>query len=235
MTVPAVKTQQPPRTSVLVPNRARPAGAVGSKATSFSQELQPVPPVHLDAQDMTIEGLSKKFLDATETLRRATLPMRQNPAGAPSHSRGIVTTATPAAPQIVLVPHALGRPATGAHVCRHQGVPWEGNETVPGSVAYVAVTNGGSAYTTPPAVTVTGGGGTGVQAEAVLQDGAVSYVRLRNAGSGHVSAPNVTFTGGGGTGATATATMPRTDVDPNKAVQMVTTSSGTYDFQTWGD
>ena len=167
---------------------------------------------------------------AYETLRRATLPMRQNPASAPCHSRGIVATGTPASPQILLVPHALGRPHTGAHVSRHIGTPFQGAETTPGSVAYIQVTNGGSGYTTPPTVAATGG----VQAEAVLANGQVSYVKLLNAGSNFVSAPSVTFQGGGGSGAQAAATLPPA-YDPDHFAQFTSTSTGSYDFLLFGD
>jgi hypothetical protein len=207
---------------------------VGSKDTAFSNELQPVPPLHLDPQEITPENLQKQFMDAYETLRRATLPMRQNPASAPSHSRGIQCTGTPAQPQIILVPHALGRPYTGAHPVRNQGAPFVGSETVPGAVAHITLANGGSGYTTPPTVSVSGGGGNGVTAEAVLADGAVSYVKLNGAGQNHTSPPQVSFSGGGGTGAVANAVLPPS-FDATKFAQFSTTSTTTADFQLFGD
>jgi hypothetical protein len=232
-----VKPTQQARTSILnatSPTTPRTTGFVGSKETTFSNELHPVPPLHLDAQEPTPERLQKQFMDAFETLRRATLPMRQNPASAPCHSRGVQATGTPTAPQILLVPHALGRPHTGAHVTQHTGTPFSGTETTTGSVAFISVSNGGSGYTTPPSVLVSGGGGRGAQAEAVLQDGKVSYVKVISAGSGHTGAPTVTLSGGGGTGAIAAATLPPT-FDPTKYAQFVTTSTGTYSFHLFGD
>lgn len=70
----------------------------------------------------------------------------------------------------------------------------------------LTLTQGGTGYTSAPAVALTGGGGTGATAHAVLTDGAVSAVILDNPGSGYTSAPLVTFSGGAGTGATAAAT-----------------------------
>jgi hypothetical protein len=69
----------------------------------------------------------------------------------------------------------------------------------------VAVTAGGTGYVAPPNVTLTGGGGTGATATAIVTAGAITGVTVTNAGAGYTSAPTVTFVGGGGTGAAATA------------------------------
>jgi uncharacterized protein len=71
----------------------------------------------------------------------------------------------------------------------------------------VTVTAPGSAYATAPAVSFTGGGGTGATATAVVSGGLVTGVNITNPGSGYTSAPTVVFTGGGGTLAAATATI----------------------------
>ena len=76
-----------------------------------------------------------------------------------------------------------------------------------GAVTSVDLTSGGSAYTTAPAVSFTGGGGSGAIAKAVVVAGQVSAIILSDTGSGYTSAPTVGFTGGGGTGAAATATV----------------------------
>jgi hypothetical protein len=60
----------------------------------------------------------------------------------------------------------------------------------------VTVTNGGSAYTTPPTVTLTGGAGSGATAVALLYRGVVVYVRITNEGTGYTSAPTVVFSSG---------------------------------------
>lgn len=71
----------------------------------------------------------------------------------------------------------------------------------------VAVTAGGSGYTSPPTVSFTGGGGTGLKAVARLTGGAVTAIDVIHPGTGYTSAPTVTITGGGGAGATASATF----------------------------
>ncbi len=75
--------------------------------------------------------------------------------------------------------------------------------------AYVttAVTSGGSGYTSPPTVTLSGGGGSGAVAVARVAGGVVTEVRILHPGFGYSSAPSVTITGGGGSGAAATATL----------------------------
>lgn len=75
-----------------------------------------------------------------------------------------------------------------------------------GSVAYtsgalgpqITVTNGGLNYTSVPAVSFTGGSGSGATATAVLTNGSVTAVNITNAGSGYVNGDkvNVIFTGG---------------------------------------
>jgi hypothetical protein len=79
-------------------------------------------------------------------------------------------------------------------------------------VKNIAVTNGGSGYTTAPAITISGGGGSGATATATVSGGKVTGViitspgTLTSAGPYYTSAPTVTFTGVG-TGAAATATI----------------------------
>lgn len=74
-----------------------------------------------------------------------------------------------------------------------------------GAVLSVAVTAGGTGYTTAPAVAFTGGG-TGATATATVSGGVVTAVTVTNPGFNYTGT-GVTFTGGGGTGATATATL----------------------------
>jgi hypothetical protein len=69
----------------------------------------------------------------------------------------------------------------------------------------VNITSGGSGYTTAPDVQLTGGGGSGAVAKAVVRDGKVSQVKIISGGSGYTTEPKVVFSGGGGKGASATA------------------------------
>ncbi len=75
------------------------------------------------------------------------------------------------------------------------------------TVLAVALTSGGSGYTSPPTVTFTGGGPSAqAVATAILSGGTVVDVDITSA-SGFTSTPTVVFTGGGGTGAAATAAI----------------------------
>ena len=82
--------------------------------------------------------------------------------------------------------------------------PWVAGAS--GSVASIAVTNGGANYTGIPNVSLSGGGGTGAAATAVIEGG-VASVTVSNGGRGYTVAPAVVFTGGNGFGATATANV----------------------------
>lgn len=63
-----------------------------------------------------------------------------------------------------------------------------------GAVTGVPVSAGGTGYTVPPRVTLTGGGGTGAVAVAVINSsGVVTSVVIVNGGSGYSSAPTATF------------------------------------------
>jgi hypothetical protein len=78
------------------------------------------------------------------------------------------------------------------------------------SVASLTLTNGGSGYTSPPTVTIAGGGGTGATAFVPLwgiSGGHITNVFIIDPGTGFTSAPSVVFTGGGGTSAAATTTI----------------------------
>lgn len=77
------------------------------------------------------------------------------------------------------------------------------------SVASVAVTAGGTSYTSAPTVSFAAAPAGGITATgtATLTGDAVTSITITNPGNGYVSAPAITLTGGGGSGATATATM----------------------------
>jgi hypothetical protein len=73
-------------------------------------------------------------------------------------------------------------------------------------ISSIAVTNGGSGYTTVPTVSITGGGGYGATAQATISGNAVTAINILNPGRGYTTSPTVTISGGGGSSATATAT-----------------------------
>lgn len=115
-------------------------------------------------------------------------------------------------------------PRNSSHIRLHQlsesdtddvirfAVGWSDGTAAPtvaakGSLDEIAVTSGGSGYTSAPTVTLTGGGGSGATAVAVLDDDQVVAINITNPGTGYTSAPTVGFTGGSGSGAAATATV----------------------------
>lgn len=74
------------------------------------------------------------------------------------------------------------------------------HQRVQGGITGVTLSNQGAGYSAAPAVSFTGGGGTGAMATAVLGTGAnagkVVAINITNAGSGYTSAPTVVLTGG---------------------------------------
>jgi hypothetical protein len=67
--------------------------------------------------------------------------------------------------------------------------------------------SGGYGYSSNPAITITGGGGTGAAATAVLTDGVITEINLTSRGTGYTSIPTVTISGGGGANAVAEAVV----------------------------
>lgn len=59
------------------------------------------------------------------------------------------------------------------------------------AVSSVTVTSGGSGYSTVPAVTFTGGGGSGAAATAVVTGGVVTSVNITSGGTGYTTDPTV--------------------------------------------
>lgn len=71
-------------------------------------------------------------------------------------------------------------------------------------VSRIDVINQGSGYTSPPTVSITGGGGTGATAHAYVElaTGKIISVMVDTGGTGYTSSPTISITGGGGTGGT---------------------------------
>ncbi len=61
-----------------------------------------------------------------------------------------------------------------------------------GFITIINVTFGGNGYATPPAVTISGGGGSGATATANISGGVVTSILVNNPGSGYSSTPTVT-------------------------------------------
>ena len=69
-------------------------------------------------------------------------------------------------------------------------------------VVGISVADGGSGYGLDPEVTISGGGGTGATAKAVVRAGVIKRIEVTNAGGGYLSSPTVTvanFNAGGTT------------------------------------
>ena len=58
-------------------------------------------------------------------------------------------------------------------------------------VTEITVADGGSGYGINPAVTITGGGGTGATAKAVVRGGIIKRIEVLSSGSGYLSSPTV--------------------------------------------
>jgi hypothetical protein len=93
------------------------------------------------------------------------------------------------------------------------------------TVANFKITSGTTTYTAPPAVTITGGGGTGATAIALLDTSkVVKSIEITNPGDGYISAPTISFAGGTvetpGTNPTGTGifTKPANFIDPPKVL-----------------
>lgn len=75
--------------------------------------------------------------------------------------------------------------------------PW--NDNYKHSIGSIAVTKGGTGYNFVPAVTITGGGGSGAKATATVEAGVVTGITVTNKGTGYVSTPNVSIATSTGT------------------------------------
>jgi len=96
------------------------------------------------------------------------------------------------------------------------------------NVSSIVLTAAGSGYTAEPTVTITGGGGSGCTARAVLSpSGTISSIVVTDPGNGYTSCPTVTITGGGGAGATARVRLQCIGID-------VTASGSGYGYRVTG-
>lgn len=96
-----------------------------------------------------------------------------------------------------------------------------------GTIRSITVTDGGSGYVTPPAVSITGGGGSGATATAVLTADVVTSITIDDAGSSYETPPTVTIAGGSGAAATATLS--------GDAVDTITVDDGGSGYQSAPD
>lgn len=76
-----------------------------------------------------------------------------------------------------------------------------------GFLSAILITNGGSGYTSAPTVTITGGGGSGAAATAVISAGQVVAVNITAGGTLFTTPPTITFSGGAGANAAAVSVI----------------------------
>ena len=74
-------------------------------------------------------------------------------------------------------------------------------------VSNIQIATGGAGYLGIPVVKITGGGGTGATAVAVMSGGVVTGIQITSAGTGYTSAPTVALVGGGATSAATLGTI----------------------------
>ncbi|HYH09858.1 MAG TPA: C25 family cysteine peptidase [Thermoanaerobaculia bacterium] len=121
-------------------------------------------------------------------------------------------------PPIVTAPPACGGSSDNiASILRQPAsiVTWSitnGNGTIQnpstGTVHQVALGSGGTGYSIPPAISFSGGGGTGAAAIATVSGGVITAISVTNPGSGYTTVPTVIITpNGSGSGATAAAVL----------------------------
>ena len=92
------------------------------------------------------------------------------------------------------------------------------SEQVGFQVGSIAVTNGGTGYTSQPTVTISAPPDTesAIQATAgvvTIVGGVITAIAVGNPGRGYTSPPTITISGGGGTSAAASATIIEADLD----------------------
>ena len=114
---------------------------------------------------------------------------------------GGVGTYTVSASQTVSSTTITGQPAVGATFTATGAGSGSGTAsfksissiTLLGGVKEVNIINPGSGYTSAPAITFSGGGGSGAVATAKMSSGSILYCTVSNAGDNYTSDPTVTF------------------------------------------
>ncbi|WP_298161147.1 hypothetical protein [Brevundimonas sp.] len=89
---------------------------------------------------------------------------------------------------IMIIPDTADEQQAGFHdigfVCHQPG---------DNHISAVALTNGGAGYTSPPVITVTGGGGTGALLRPIMSGGSIASIKVVRKGKGYTSSPTVTI------------------------------------------
>ena len=96
-----------------------------------------------------------------------------------------------------------------------------------GKITAINITEQGDSYdaASPPALTISGGNGTGATGEVVI-NGSITAIEVNDKGSNYTDPPLVSIVGGGGSGASATAVV------TNKEVSRILINSGGTGYTT---
>jgi ribosomal protein S9 len=115
---------------------------------------------------------------------------------------------TPGQTSTIPPTHRFGTVLNGTTALKYIGTRITGSvtSTNPQNIISVTVTSGGSAYTSPPTVTVSDPTGQDAVLQAVIGTSTIQSITKQSGGANYVS-PIVEFIGGGGTGAAATAAV----------------------------
>ena len=108
-----------------------------------------------------------------------------------------------------IVPGPIGTWVNGVSVWSYKST----SSKTFGPITSIGIDNAGTLYdsASPPALTLTGGGGSGATAEVVV-NGSVTNIEVETGGTGYTSSPLVSIVGGGGSGASATAIITKGSV-----------------------
>lgn len=170
------------------------------------KQLEVDPSVLLDATNTAykevISKLSTRYDLTTEFLKTGVYPASAIASITGGAVSGIAVTASGpgyvSAPTVNITPAAGDTTGTGAAATAIIS---------PSGVTSIEVLNPGCRYTTTPAITISGGGGTGASAQAVLSPfGGIQAIVVTAPGSGYSSNPNIVISGNG-RGAFAAATI----------------------------
>lgn len=94
---------------------------------------------------------------------------------------------------------------------RAYGKLLNGQGQIAESIKTIVINNGGSGYTTAPSIQITGGGGEGATATAIISAGKITAINITSPGRKFTSIPTVTVNGGGGSGADLIAQLTSPD------------------------
>lgn len=119
------------------------------------------------------------------------------------------TTASSSAGQVV----SFQPPMRDVPTITFHDVVFNASNVMRMGVSNIALTSGGSGYTSAPTVAITGGGGSGATATATIDGGGVvTGFTVTAPGSGYTSTPTVTLSGGAGKGASGAAVLDPTAI-----------------------